>query len=122
MGHGDRIAVVDRNYPAYAAGVPVIRLDGVGVVDALGAILTLLPVDDFDPTPVARMAVVGAEKTIPAVADEAITSIQSVENRAVGVEVLERESFYARAKSAVAVVATGEARAYGCFILTKGVL
>jgi L-fucose mutarotase/ribose pyranase (RbsD/FucU family) len=47
MGHGDLLLVVDRNYPAYAARVPVHRMDGVGVPPAMEALLTLLPVDDL---------------------------------------------------------------------------
>jgi len=35
---------------------------------------------------------------------------------------VERFAFYDRAKKAYAVVATGERRFYGCFILTKGVV
>ncbi|MCH7863429.1 MAG: hypothetical protein IH998_17680 [Proteobacteria bacterium] len=35
---------------------------------------------------------------------------------------IERHAFYERAKTAYAVVATGERRVYGCFILIKGVI
>lgn len=122
MGHGDTIAVVDNNYPAYSAGVPVIRLDGVDVVEALQAILTLFPVDHFVSTPIARMAVVDDEESVPEVAVQAVSLIESVEQRPVGVEVVERTAFYDRAKAVSAVVATGESRPYGCFILIKGVV
>ena len=33
-----------------------------------------------------------------------------------------REAFYERAKSAFAVVITGEARTYGCILIKKGVV
>jgi len=122
MGHGDTIAVVDNNYPAYATGVPVIRLDGVDVVEALQAILTLFPVDHFVSTPIARMAVVDDEESVPDVAVQAVSLIESVEQRPVGVEVVERTAFYDRVKAVSAVVATGESRPYGCFILIKGVV
>jgi L-fucose mutarotase len=55
MGHGDLLLVVDRNYPAYAAAVPVHRIDGVGAVAAIEAVLTLLPIDDFIDAPMLRM-------------------------------------------------------------------
>jgi L-fucose mutarotase len=35
---------------------------------------------------------------------------------------IERHAFYARARKAYCVIATGEARGYGCFVFTKGVL
>ena len=43
MGHGDVVLVVDENDPAYAAGVPVHRLDGIGVERAIEAVLALCP-------------------------------------------------------------------------------
>jgi len=122
MGHGDTIAVVDNNYPAYAAGVPVIRMDGSNAVDAVAAILTLLPIDYFVEQPVARMAVVNRHSEVPAVAKEVLAEIDEAEGRPRGVEILERFAFYERAKTVSTIVATGETRAYGCFILTKGVI
>jgi len=35
---------------------------------------------------------------------------------------LERHAFYARAANGFAVLVTGETRAYGCFILKKGIV
>ena len=35
---------------------------------------------------------------------------------------IERHAFYENAKKAYCVIATGELRFYGCFILTKGVI
>jgi L-fucose mutarotase len=122
MGHGDTLAVVDVNYPAYAAGVPVVRLDGVDVVTAVDAILTLLPIDDFEPEPIARMAVVGDPDAVPPVACEVGDVVERVEGRQVRVRVVDRPDFYAEARQASVVVATGETRAYGCFLLTKGVI
>ncbi|MFE4951069.1 RbsD/FucU family protein [Leifsonia sp. NPDC056665] len=122
MGHGDTLAVVDSNYPAYAAGVPVVRMDGINSIEAIRAIASLLPIDTFEPLPIARMAVVNRPATVPEVAVEALEVLEAVENRAIGVEVLDRHAFYARARTVTAVVSTGEARPYGCFILTKGVL
>ena len=43
MGHGDQLALVDRNYPAAASGRPVIRLGEVTVARALTAILSVFP-------------------------------------------------------------------------------
>lgn len=49
MGHGDEIVVVDANYPAESAGPSVVRLDGVSATQALDAILSVMPLDDFVP-------------------------------------------------------------------------
>ena len=55
MGHGDVLAVVDRNYPAHAAGAPVVELAGADLVGALRAILAVLPVDTFIDPPAWHM-------------------------------------------------------------------
>ena len=122
MGHGDLLLVVDRNYPAYAAGVPVHRADGVGAVAAVEAILTLLPVDDFSDTPMFRMGPVDNPAEVTPVQDEVHATVERAEGRGIGVETLERHAFYARAHGAAAIVATGEDQPYGCFGLVKGVV
>jgi L-fucose mutarotase len=48
--------------------------------------------------------------------------LAAAEGRAVPVAPLERGDFYRRAKSAFAVVLTGERRSYACFLVTKGVV
>ena len=60
MGHGDEIAIVDANFPAYSQGPRVVRLDGVDATRALDAILSVVPLDDFTPDACWRMQVVGA--------------------------------------------------------------
>ena len=35
---------------------------------------------------------------------------------------IERHAFYARARKAYCVIATGELRGYGCFVFSKGVI
>ena len=122
MGHGDTIAIVDRNFPAHSLNDRVIRLDGVDVVSAGRAVLGLLPLDTFIPEPVARMQVVGDPESRPPVQTQFLAAAAEAAGRALGVEALERRAFYTRARAAFAVVATGEDRPYGCFILTKGVL
>ncbi|NEW70634.1 RbsD/FucU family protein [Streptomyces rhizosphaericus] len=122
MGHGDTIAIVDRNFPAHSVHDRVIRLDGTDVVSAGRAVLGLLPLDTFVPEPVARMGVVGDATAEPPVQTEFIAAAEEASGRPVAVETVERHAFYARARSAFAVVITGEDRPYGCFLLTKGVL
>ncbi|MEL0624358.1 RbsD/FucU domain-containing protein [Marinomonas arenicola] len=127
MGHGDDIALVDRNFPAtsIANGKPVIRLDGSSVNDAAAAILSVLPLDSFVSHPVKRMEVVGEDSSLmPEVQQEMATLLKTLEgdNDSAKMESLERFAFYEAAKQAFAVVVTGEARGYGCFLLKKGVI
>jgi L-fucose mutarotase/ribose pyranase (RbsD/FucU family) len=61
MGHGDELAVVDANFPAASVALRtghgrVVPLVGVSMPEAVRAVLTLLPLDDFVDTPVRRMA------------------------------------------------------------------
>src|SRR4051794_22646333 len=57
MGHGDQLLVADRNYPAAAAGRPVVRLGESGAERVIGAILSVFPLDAFVRHPLERMAV-----------------------------------------------------------------
>jgi len=119
MGHGDEIAVVDRNYPAYSAGPPVIRADGVDTVRAVRGICSVLPLDTFVERPFAYMHD-GRDEPHPVTLD-VLAVVRRAEGRDVGTEGLAREAFYRRARSAAVVLTTGESRPYGCFVLTKGV-
>jgi L-fucose mutarotase len=61
MGHGDVLALVDRNYPAAAMAQRLVTLSGVDVTTAARAILSVLPVDTFVEPAVLRMGAVGDE-------------------------------------------------------------
>jgi L-fucose mutarotase len=122
MGHGDEIAVVDGNFPADAMAQRLVRLDGLSATAVADAILSVMPLDDFVPEAAWRMEVVGdpaAEQPIFAEFREIITRREGDGFRLCS---LERFAFYERAKSAYAVVSTGEARLYGNIILKKGVV
>lgn len=125
MGHGDDIVLVDRNFPAasIASGKPIIRLDGVNVTQAATAILSVLPLDTFVDQPVTRMQVVGeSESVMPDVQQEFAAILKAADSDNAEMGSLERFAFYETAKNAFAVVVTGEARGYGCFLLKKGVI
>jgi hypothetical protein len=51
MGHGDELALVDKNFPAVSLGARVIRLEGVDAPRVLEAILSVMPLDDMLDTP-----------------------------------------------------------------------
>jgi L-fucose mutarotase len=119
MGHGDSIALVDANYPA-TRGRRLIPLPGVGVVAALRAVLSLLPLDSFVPDPAFVMQVVGDPNAQPPVIGELNAALHDRGAKpALG---LERHAFYTEAERAYALVATGERRFYGNIILVKGVI
>lgn len=122
MGHGDEIALVDANFPAVSVARRLIRLDGVDVVRAGESILSVLPLDSFVEHTALRMEVVGEVDTIPDVQREFQAVVNESAGRALPMGGIERHAFYERAKTAYAVVATGERRVYGCFILIKGVI
>jgi L-fucose mutarotase len=122
LGHGDELALVDRNYPAASTGQRVVYLHGVDVTTAAEAILRLVPVDTFVDEPVIRMEVVGAPDEIPEVQRAFLEIVSRAAGRDVRMGSLPRFEFYERVRGAFAVVATSEARPYGCFLLTTGVV
>jgi L-fucose mutarotase len=122
MGHGDEIAIVDANFPAYSQGPRVVRLDGVDATRALDAILSVMPLDDFTPEACWRMQVVGAPDEEMPVFAEFRNIIAKREGAQFTLASLERYAFYARAAKCFAVVATSERRLYGNIILKMGVV
>lgn len=127
MGHGDEVVVCDANFPADAVARQTVlgrllRIDGVDAPRAVRAILSVLALDSFVPDPALRMEVVGDPDALPAVQREAQTEVDRAEGRAVPFAPVERHAFYARARAAYCVIATGESRGYGCFVFKKGVM
>ena len=119
MGHGDRIALVDANYPA-TRGRRTIHLAGLDTPRVLQAVLSVLPIDTFIPDPCAVMQVVGEPAALPPVVAEMNAAL--AEHRVKPAAGLERHAFYAAAESAYAIVQTGERRFYGNILLTKSVV
>jgi L-fucose mutarotase len=121
MGHGDEIAVVDRNYPAHAAGPEVVPLVGVDTNASVGAILGVLPLDTFVGEPVVYMEPVTGEGRLP-IHQEILDLAMEIEGRAITACGVSREEFYRRARNACVIVMTTETRPYGCFLFVKGVI
>jgi len=122
MGHGDEIAIVDANFPAYSQGPRVVPLHGVDAVAALDAILSVMPLDDFAPESCWRMQVVGAPDAEQPVFELFREVIARREGETFKLASLERFEFYRRTAQCFAVVATTERRLYGNVILKMGVL
>ena len=127
MGHGDYLVICDTNFPADSVAREtmlgkLLRIDAVTAAQATQAILSVMPLDTFIDDAAQRMEVVGAPDEIPVVQSEVQLAIDAAEGKSWPMVSVERFAFYDRAKKAYAVVATGERRFYGCFILTKGVI
>ncbi|MEE9319190.1 MAG: RbsD/FucU domain-containing protein [Granulosicoccus sp.] len=127
MGHGDEIALVDANYPAYSnaqstyCGAPI-ELAGLDLPAATQDILTVLPLDTFDEAPAQAMAVPGNHKALPSVQQDVLEILKHIPGGPWPLTPLERFAFYERAKKAFVIVRTLERRPYGCVIFKKGVL
>ena len=83
------------------------------------AILSVMPIDTFEPGAVRTMQVVGDPEALPDVVAEAKRFLNA---EGATIEGLERFAFYEAAKRAFAVVQTSERRLYGNFIIRKGVV
>lgn len=122
MGHGDVLAIVDRNFPSYGRGQErVWQMNGVGVDEAFRAVLTLFPVDTFVEQPLAHMLQDdGADgEALPGVR----RLVDEAEGREVGARAVVRvPHFYDEAARAYATIRTSETRPYSCYLLTKGVV
>ena len=121
MGHGDELAVVDANFPATALARRLVRLDGIEAPRALAAVLSLLPLDDFVPAPLAAMQDPDAREDPPVLAASTQPARAAAGREGAG-EALDRFAFYERTRNAFAVLATGEQRLYGCILAKKGVI
>lgn len=121
MGHGDEIVLADAHFPGHALGVPVIRADGLGIDRLLDAILPLFELDAYVDSPLAMMAAVPGDVLDPAVEAAYRVAIDRHTPRHASIARIERFAFYERAKSAFAIVMTGETRKYGNILLKKGV-
>lgn len=122
MGHGDRLAVVDRNYPAASRHGRVHALSGADVLDAVRAVMALMPLDDFVEPAAVRMVPDGDPDFRSTSHDEVEAELTRQEGRPVRAEPVERTPFYDAARGAFAVVHTSETRPFSCFLLMKGVV
>lgn len=127
MGHGDDLALVDANHPAETIARAttsgrLVRLPGLTMQRAARAVLSVLPIDDFEPEPARRMLVVGDDAAMPEVQRQVQAELDRALGRSSPLAGIERFAFYAAAKQAFAVVQVGDPRPYGCFLFRKGVI
>ena len=121
MGHGDEIAIVDGNYPGVEHARRLVRLDGVALIPALNAILSVMPVDDFVEEAIFRSTYRQERDTLEPVHREIIDCCASHEPERAVVPLVGAD-FYNRVRAAHTLVQTSEPRLYANVILRKGVI
>ena len=121
MGHGDEIAIVDGNYPGVEHARRLVRLDGVALIPALNAVLSVMPVDDFVEEAIFRSTYRQERDTLEPVHREIIDCCASHEPERAVVPLVGAD-FYNRVRAAHTLVQTSEPRLYANVILRKGVI
>ena len=126
MGDGEKLVLADSNFPAKSMNDKVIRLDGVNIKDAASAILSVFPLDSFvvsqGGSPALRMEVDNNSDELTETHKEFIDVVKNISGENWKVGSISRQNFYSEAKKAYCIVTTTDARPFGCFILTKGVI
>jgi L-fucose mutarotase len=127
MGHGDDLVICDTNFPAdsvarHTVTGQLIRMDNLTAAEAIDAILSVFPLDSFVDKPADRMEMADKPSEVAPVQAEVQAVIDRREGKSWPMGSIERFAFYDKARSAYAVIVTGETRFYGCFILKKGVI
>ena len=118
MGHSDRIVIADGNFPCESMGKDaiVIRCDGHGVPEIL---------DAYVEKPVNLMELMPCDigKIDTPIWDEYKAIVKKHDERGeAAVGNIERFAFYDEAKTAYAIIATGESAVYANVMLQKGVV
>jgi L-fucose mutarotase len=121
MGHGDELVLADAHFPGESFNPSVLRADGLRIPALLDAILPLLVLDPYVPSPLFMMQAVPGDTLDPAVEKSYRGAIDRHWPATPAIERVERFAFYERARKAFAVVMTGETAKYGNIILKKGV-
>ena len=113
----------------FRAGIWNIGAEGQFIMGAVmgGATgLALYPLDSFivsqGGTAANRMEVDDNPNELTEAHKEFIQAVKDISGESWKVGSIERQSFYTEAKKSYAIVTTTDARPFGCFILTKGVI
>jgi L-fucose mutarotase len=120
MGHGDELLLADAHFPGHTLGRRVVRADGLNISQLLDAILPLFELEKADDA-LAMMQPDGGDPMNVDVEADFLRAVRRHAARSGAAARFARQAFYERAKGAYCVVMTGELRAYGNVILTKGV-
>lgn len=96
------------------------RLPGLTMARVVGAILSVLPIDDFEPAPLRPMQVVDDPSMVPPVQAEVSALISAGQGEASDIPGIDRFAFYEAAARSFAVVQVGDPRPYGRFLIRNG--
>ena len=121
MGHGDEVVLADAHFPGETMNARVLRADGIRVPALLDGILPLFALDEYVDSPLIMMAAVKGDTLDPAVEKAYRAAVDKHWPKTPAIARIDRFAFYDRAKTAFAVVMTGETAKYGNIILKKGV-
>ena len=120
MGHGDDLILADAHFPGHAFNPRVLRSDGIRVTTLIDALLPLFELDSYS-DPLVMMQAVEGDQLDPSVEEKYMTVIKRHVPSVKAPARIDRFAFYDRAKTAFAVVMTGETAKYGNILLKKGV-
>lgn len=121
MGHGDTIVLADAHFPGEAFNSRVLRADGLRIAPLLRGIAPLFQLDQYGDEPLGMMAAVPGDALDPQVEADYLAALGEGGAERIELKRIERFAFYEVARSAFAVVMTGELRKYGNILLRKGV-
>ncbi|MGR9133250.1 RbsD/FucU family protein [Rhizobium leguminosarum] len=124
MGHGDELAIVDRNFSGFRVATQTTsgKLLILEPPTAVRGILQMMPLDTFSETPLMHMEAVDAPGELLEVHKDVLAVCSEAEGRSIACQPVERSAYYPIAMRSFAVIQTAESRAYGNFILKKGVV
>lgn len=126
-GHGDMIVLCDRNFPAASVAKHTtlgraLLMENLTSAEATAVVLSVMPLDTFVDDYALSMEVVTGPTERPPVQLEVDQCLLKFDERSEPTQHMERFAFYELAKSAYAIIQTGETRFYGCFMFRKGVI
>ena len=125
MGHGDKVAIVDANFPAHTIGQQVITYPGIGATELLSIISDIFPLDHIVREPVLLMDLTEEDRNTmaePEIWSDFLKIIHKAYGEDIKVGKLSREEFYKASKGAYLIIQSSEERLYGNIILVKGIL
>lgn len=123
LGHGQRIALVDANYPCFYAGQKVIEIQGNNTVKMMEVLFELISLDQFSGSNFWYMIpddeVLNPEMyQIPTLK----SIIQKVGEDSAKLSAIRRSDFYEAAKNCAFTIRTRDLTPYACYIFQKGVI
>jgi L-fucose mutarotase len=122
MGHGDRLAIVDANFPSYShCNYTHISLAGVDATTVLSSLLRHFPLDAFTDSPFNIMAQDDSSELTESALDFIRVQAESEESNH-RYRLIDRQEFYQITRECQVVIRTKDCRPYACMILQKGVI